>query len=103
MILGTVEAVTRRLMKGGSVHRYDMRQARDALPHDEAPFVACTCWLADNLALQGRHGEARVLLERALGVRNDVGLLAEEYDIDRGVQMGNVPQALSHLTVFGTV
>jgi GH15 family glucan-1,4-alpha-glucosidase len=100
-VLGTVAAVRRRLMKGGLVHRYDTRRARDGLPHGEAAFLACTCWLADNLALQGRRKEARRLFERVLAVRNDVGLLAEEYDIGRHRQMGNFPQALSHLALVG--
>jgi hypothetical protein len=90
-------------MKGGLVHRYDMRRASDGLPHGKAAFVACTCWLANNRAMQRRHDEGRALFEtRVLSIRNDVGLLAEEYDVNLGAQMGNFPQALSHLAVIGT-
>lgn len=68
----------------------------------EGAFLACTCWLADCRLLQGRDDEARALLEQVLGVANDLGLLAEEYDIANGRLNGNFPQALSHLAVVNT-
>lgn len=98
----TVAAIQRELSVGGLVMRYDTRQTRDGLPPGEGAFLACTFWLADNLALQGRHDEARSLFEHLLTLRNDVGLLAEEYDPERKRQLGNFPQAFSHLALLGT-
>ena len=79
---GTVAAIQRELMVDGLVHRYPPEGSEkvDGLPPGEGTFVACTFWLADNLALQGQTGEARALFERLLALANDVGLLAEEYD-----------------------
>jgi GH15 family glucan-1,4-alpha-glucosidase len=74
----------------------------DGLPPGEATFLPCTLWLADNLALQGRLDEARELFERVLAVRNDVGLLSEEYDPRTRRLLGNFPQALSHVAVVNT-
>lgn len=101
-MLGTVEAIERELMVGGLVRRYDSADGHDGLPPGEGQFLACSFWLADNLVLQGRRAAGRRLFERLLSVRNDVGLLAEEYDVETGRQLGNFPQALSHLALVGT-
>ena len=79
--------------------RYDRRQPGDVdgLPPGEGAFLPCTFWLADNLALHGRRDEARALFERLLALRNDVGLLAEEYDPTRERLVGNFPQAFTHV------
>jgi GH15 family glucan-1,4-alpha-glucosidase len=86
----------------GLVHRYDTGEVRDGLPPGEGAFLACSFWLADNWILQGRVGQARELLERLLALRNDVGLLAEEYDPRLGRQLGNFPQAFSHVALVNT-
>ena len=101
-VRGTVGAIERGLMSDGLVLRYDSRVTDDGLPPGEGTFLACSFWLADNLALLGRHDDARAMFERLLALRNDVGLLAEEYDTRRGRQVGNFPQALSHLSLVGT-
>ena len=101
-VRGTVEAIERGLMSDGLVLRYDSSATDDGLPPGEGTFLACSFWLADNLALLGRHDDARRLFDRLLSLRNDVGLLAEEYDTRRGRQVGNFPQALSHLALVGT-
>jgi len=90
----TIDAVERELVTDGLVHR---RVARGAEP--EGAFLACTCWLADCQMLQGRRDAARGSIERVLAAANDLGLLAEEYDV-KGMRLtGNFPQALSHLAV----
>ena len=99
---GTVAAVERCLLEDGFVARYDTRGAVDGLPGGEGAFLACSFWLADNYVLQGRHEEARRLFERLLGLRNDVGLLAEEYDPRARRQVGNFPQAFSHVALVNT-
>jgi GH15 family glucan-1,4-alpha-glucosidase len=101
-IIGTVSAIERRLMADGFVSRYDTEAGIDGLPPGEAAFLACSFWLADNLILQGRVGEARELFERLLALRNDVGLLAEEYDPRLRRQLGNFPQAFSHVALVNT-
>jgi GH15 family glucan-1,4-alpha-glucosidase len=101
-VAGTIEAIQSQLMSGGFVRRYDTRTGVDGLPGGEGAFVPCTCWLADCLALQGRDAEARELFERVLSVRNDVGLLSEEYDTVRGRLVGNFPQAFSHVSLIST-
>ncbi len=101
-ILGTVQAISRHLMSAGFVARYQTHPDVDGLPPGEATFLPCTLWLADNLALQGRLDEARELFERVLAVRNDVGLLSEEYDPRTRRLLGNFPQALSHVAVVNT-
>jgi GH15 family glucan-1,4-alpha-glucosidase len=101
-VAGTIEAIQARLMSGGFVRRYDTGTGVDGLPGGEGAFVPCTCWLADCLAMQGRDTEARELFERVLSVRNDVGLLSEEYDTVRGRLVGNFPQAFSHVSLIGT-
>jgi GH15 family glucan-1,4-alpha-glucosidase len=101
-VVGTVRAVRERLVNDGFVMRYDPSTQVDGLPGGEGAFLPCTCWLADCLALQGEHDGARELFERVLGVRNDLGLLSEEYDPARGRMVGNFPQAFSHVSVIGT-
>jgi GH15 family glucan-1,4-alpha-glucosidase len=101
-VVNTVRAIHDRLMTRGFVRRYDTESAGDGMPAGEGVFLPCTLWLADNLILQNRHDEARELFGRVLDARNDVGLLAEEYDAETGIQIGNFPQALSHLSLIGT-
>ncbi len=98
-IQGTVAAIEKNLMHNGLVARYDTRSAVDGLPGSEGAFLACSFWLVDNYVLQGRHEEARVLFEHLLTLANDVGLLSEEYDPVEKRQLGNFPQAFSHLAL----
>ena len=101
-IVGTVKAIESRLVVDGFVMRYDTGEVVDGLPPGEGAFLACSFWLADNYILQRRVGEARELFERLLALRNDVGLLAEEYDPRLGRQVGNFPQAFSHVALVNT-
>jgi GH15 family glucan-1,4-alpha-glucosidase len=89
-------------VRDGLVLRYDTETGTDGLPPGEGAFLACSFWLADNYVLQGEYAKARALFERLLSLRNDVGLLAEEYDAAAGRQLGNFPQAFSHLALIGT-
>jgi GH15 family glucan-1,4-alpha-glucosidase len=104
-VRGTVAAVEDGLMRDGFVQRYTQAEAvsTDGLPPGEGAFLPCTFWLADNYALMGRHDEARATLNRLLALRNDVGLLAEEYDVSSHRLMGNFPQAFSHVPLIDTV
>ncbi len=99
-MLGTVAAIEHDLIDHGFVRRYRPRRHLDGLPGGEGVFLACSFWLVANLALQGRHGEAERLFERLLSVANDVGLLAEEYDPGERRQLGNFPQAFSHVMLI---
>ncbi|HET9740250.1 MAG TPA: glycoside hydrolase family 15 protein, partial [Solirubrobacteraceae bacterium] len=99
---GTVKAIEERLTTDGFVARYPTVPEVDGLPPGEGAFLPCSFWLADNLALQGRHDEARTLFERLLAVRNDVGLLAEEYEPRTRRMLGNFPQAMSHMALINT-
>jgi GH15 family glucan-1,4-alpha-glucosidase len=101
-MVGTVRAIERRLRHDGLVLRYDTAAAPDGLPAGEGAFLACSFWLADNLILQGRLEEGRELFEHLLGLCNDVGLLAEEYDPHTGRMVGNFPQAFSHVGLVNT-
>jgi GH15 family glucan-1,4-alpha-glucosidase len=103
-VKGTVAAIQRELMVDGLVHRYppEGSQSVDGLPPGEGTFLACTFWLADNLALMGRRDEALAIFERLLSLRNDVGLLAEEFDPASGHHLGNFPQAFSHVALVNT-
>jgi GH15 family glucan-1,4-alpha-glucosidase len=101
-IVGTVKAIERRLVVDGFVMRYDTGELVDGLPPGEGAFLACSFWLADNYVLQGRVDEARELFARLLSLRNDVGLLAEEYDPRLSRQVGNFPQAFSHVALVNT-
>ncbi|MGA8029237.1 MAG: glycoside hydrolase family 15 protein, partial [Bryobacteraceae bacterium] len=96
-IRGTVAAIEKNLVNDCFVARYNTNTSVDGLPGDEGVFLACSFWLVDNLVLQKRHDEARELFERLLAIRNDVGLLSEEYDPKERRQLGNFPQAFSHL------
>jgi GH15 family glucan-1,4-alpha-glucosidase len=103
-VKGTVAAIQRELVVDGLVHRYSSEgsESVDGLPPGEGTFLACTFWLADNLALMGRRDEALAIFERLLTLRNDVGLLAEEFDPASGRQLGNFPQAFSHVALVNT-
>jgi GH15 family glucan-1,4-alpha-glucosidase len=99
-VQGTVAAIERKLLRDGFVLRYDTGTEVDGLPPGEGAFLACSFWLVDNYVLLGRNNEAHALFERLLTLRNDVGLLAEEYDPHGRRQLGNFPQAFSHLALI---
>ena len=99
---GTVEAIERRLMVDGLVMRYDTASVEDGLPTGEGAFLPCSFWLVDAYAMLGRRDEARALFERLLALRNDVGLLSEEYDPRSRRLVGNFPQAFSHLALVNS-
>ncbi len=98
-IVGTVAAVERELLEDGFVLRYRTEEAKDGLAGEEGAFLACSFWLVDSYVLLGRMDEARALFERLLGLANDLGLLAEEYDSRLRRQVGNFPQAFSHVAL----
>ncbi len=101
-VVSTVEAIQRELVQDGFVLRYRTESNVDGLPGDEGVFMLCTFWLADCLHLIGRTEEARELFERLLKLRNDVGLLSEEYDPKAKRMLGNFPQAFSHIALVNT-
>jgi len=101
-VRGTLAAIEKELMVDGFVLRYRTKTGVDGLPPGEGMFLPCSFWLADNYTLQNRDAEASALFERLLSLRNDVGLLAEEYDPHARRQVGNFPQAFSHLALIGT-
>ena len=101
-VASTVAAIERELLHDGLVRRYSTSEVADGLPAGEGAFLACSFWLADAYALLGRKDEARTLFERLLALRNDVGLLAEQYDPVARRQLGNFPQAFSHLSLVNT-
>jgi GH15 family glucan-1,4-alpha-glucosidase len=98
-VTGTIDAIARELARDGFVSRYSTAATDDGLTGDEGQFLACSFWLVSALAANGRAPEARVLFDRLLTLANDLGLLAEEYDVGRQRQVGNFPQAFSHLTL----
>lgn len=98
-VKGTVEAIERELMPDGFVLRYDTAKVQDGLPPGEGVFLACSFWMVSSLKAIGRVDDARVLFERLLTLCNDVGLLSEEYDIQRKRMVGNFPQAFSHIAL----
>jgi GH15 family glucan-1,4-alpha-glucosidase len=100
-VTGTIGAISRELGRDGFVSRYSTADTDDGLSGDEGQFLACSFWLVSALAVNGRLHEARALFERLVGLTNDLGLLAEEYDVKRERQVGNFPQAFSHLTLIG--
>jgi GH15 family glucan-1,4-alpha-glucosidase len=96
--VGTIEAVERELsIDDCLIRRYDTRETEDGLPGEDAAFLLCSFWMVDALAMAGRQDDARRRFERLLDLRNDVGLLAEEYDPVSNRMLGNFPQAFSHL------
>ena len=103
-VAGTVAAIERGLVKDGLVARYETVDAPnvDGLPPGEGAFLPCSFWLVDAWAMAGRTDEAETLFERLVGLANDVGLLSEEYDVALGRQVGNFPQAFSHLSLINT-
>jgi GH15 family glucan-1,4-alpha-glucosidase len=103
-VRSTIEAIARDLTEDGLVLRYRSERAElvDGLKAGEGAFLACSFWMADCLNLIGRHDDARRLFERLLQLRNDLGLLAEEYDSAAGRQTGNFPQAFSHVALINT-
>jgi len=96
-VVATIEAIERELVVDGFVMRYNLEKFDDGIAGDEATFLLCSFWLVDCLIMLGRRGDAQHLFDRLLNVRNDLGLLAEEYDPKSGRQLGNFPQAFSHI------
>jgi GH15 family glucan-1,4-alpha-glucosidase len=101
-IVGTIEAIQRWLMKDGLVQRYNTAKASDGLKGGEGAFLACSFWMVTCLWLIGRKEEATTMFDRLLALRNDVGLLSEEYDPQAKRMLGNFPQALSHIALVHT-
>ncbi len=101
-MVGTLRLIEERLVSDGFVVRYRTESNVDGLPEGEGAFLLCSFWLADNYFLAGRKREARQLFERLLSLRNDVGLLAEEYDPHARRMLGNFPQAFSHVGLVNT-
>jgi GH15 family glucan-1,4-alpha-glucosidase len=101
-ILGTIAAIEHDLYRDGLVMRYDSTTDVDGLPSGEGSFLPCSFWLVDAWAMCGRRADALALFHRLLTFRSDLGLLSEEYDTARGRQVGNVPQAFSHLSLVNS-
>ena len=99
-MIGTVDAIEKHLMVNGFVLRYRTETTDDGLPPGEGVFLACSFWMVSALKMLGRVDEARELFDRLLSLTNDVGLLAEEYDPRSKRQVGNFPQALSHIALI---
>jgi GH15 family glucan-1,4-alpha-glucosidase len=101
-VRGTAEAIESGLMRDGLVQRYLTGSEVDGLPAGEGVFLPCSFWLVDNLALLGRKAHAVALFERLLSLCNDVGLIAEEYDVHQRRLLGNFPQALTHVALINS-
>jgi len=105
-VVGTVATIERDLTRDGFVERYETAESElnavDGIAGDEGVFLPCSFWLVDNLFLQGREGEARALFDRLLSLRNDLGLISEEYDPVNGCMLGNFPQAFTHLALVNS-
>lgn len=101
-VLGTVAAIEKHLMRDGFVLRHDPREVSDEQQPIEGAFLACSLWLADAYVLAGELDKAQALFDRVVGIANDLGLLAEEYDSGEGRQTGNFPQALTHIALINT-
>jgi GH15 family glucan-1,4-alpha-glucosidase len=99
-VRGTIEAIEQKLMRGGLLLRYDTSESSDGLPPGEGAFLACSFWMVTCLKMIGRDADAHALFERLLALRNDVGLLSEEYDVAKKRQVGNFPQAFSHIALI---
>jgi len=99
-VQGTIRAIEQNLLEDGFVLRYRTEHAQDGLSGDEGVFLACSFWLVDAYAYSGRRREAEALFERLLALRNDLGLLSEEYDTKHERLIGNFPQAFSHLALI---
>ncbi len=100
--VGTVRQIEERLLQHGLVYRYDTLASHDGLPPGEGAFLACSFWLADAYVLMGRRADAEGLYERLTALCNDVGLLSEQYDPVNRLQLGNFPQAFSHIALVNT-
>ena len=101
-IVGTIEAIEKRLTIGGFVRRYDTTRSDDGLPPGEGVFLACSFWMVDAYVMLGRLDNARALFKRLAGLCNDVGLLSEEYDPEARELLGNFPQAFSHVALVNS-
>ena len=101
-VRGTLRAIEERLLVDGFVMRYDTEHSQDGLPPGEGAFLACSFWLVDAYILQNRWADARALFDRLLTLRNDVGLLSEEYDSRVGRLVGNFPQAFTHVALVNS-
>jgi GH15 family glucan-1,4-alpha-glucosidase len=101
-VRGTLEAIERYMMRNGFVLRHDPREISTETQPIEGAFLACTLWLADAFVLAGDYAKAQALFDRVVGVANDLGLLAEEFDTAAGRQTGNFPQALTHIALINT-
>jgi GH15 family glucan-1,4-alpha-glucosidase len=101
-VQGTIQAIERRLLRGGFVMRYDTAETDDGLPPGEGAFLACSFWLVDVYTLQGRRADAEQMFRRLVGLCNDVGLLSEEYDPRSNRLVGNFPQAFSHVALVNS-
>ncbi len=102
-VKSTIEAIERTLMRDGLLLRYDTGRSDDGLPQGEGAFLACSFWMVSCLKMIGREADARKLLESLLALRNDLGLLSEEYDTARKRQVGNFPQAFSHIAMVNAI
>jgi GH15 family glucan-1,4-alpha-glucosidase len=101
-VRGTIAAIEKHLLRDGLVQRYDTNELDDGVNGHEGAFLACSFWLVSVWNLCGRRQEARELFERLLALRNDVGLLSEEYDTQAKRQVGNFPQAWSHIALVNS-
>ena len=101
-VIGTVTAIENDLLRDGFVLRYDTVSAVDGLAGEEGAFLPCSFWLVDNYTMMGRWDEARAMFERLIGLCNDVGLLSEEYDVKAKRQVGNFPQAFTHVALINS-
>jgi len=101
-VLGTLAAIEKYMMRDGFVLRHDPREATEEKQPIEGAFLACSLWLADAYVLAGEIAKAQALFDRVVGIANDLGLLAEEYDSGVKRQTGNFPQALTHIALINT-
>src|SRR6185437_9117796 len=101
-VRGTIAAIEKHMMRNGFVLRQDPRAATDTTKPVEGAFLACSLWLADAYVLAGELDKAQAMFDRVVGISNDLGLLAEEFDSDAHRQVGNFPQALTHIALINT-